>query len=237
VPQPSKAIREKLVTAIASPEGPDEIKSILGELLANLREVEKSIAQRIFTVLSLAILYEATVSSKVSQFTMLGFAISDTRYIVEIGPVVLAYLYRSIVLLIAERRVLEEFYDDGFKVTYPTLYAADMERIVRPSQSIKTFLILYSHLSGWLRSILSASAMLTGGVLIFSPPVYVVFSIYRCIILYGWDLIAILVVIASAVLTFQARVVFFALGSALGEEDGGTFPDSPTETVDTTVQP
>ncbi|MEA3041095.1 MAG: hypothetical protein QOC65_584 [Sphingomonadales bacterium] len=214
-----EALYDRIERAVAA-DVSGETRAVLGDILQNLRELQKLISARILSLFVVVLATELVFASRIESVSVFGFAVRDLSILQRLAPVLFAYFYFLLETLLCNRRILEAAYGIGFRQAYPTLSAAGVERLVTPPEPIKLYSVIRNHVSGakqrWIQSA-GISAVL---MLVLIPPAYLLWTIARCLMLFGpLDPLTVLSCVISLVLLGQAILLIPATVGAVGGPD------------------
>jgi len=216
-----KTIETQVSQCVNTADGAAEIKENLDEILDNLKSIEKSIQNKLFTLLALSILYELCITNLIESFSAFGFSVDNSSVIIRFGPVIISYIYFSTILLFTGRSLLETVYDTSFSQLFPKSYEIDLEMAVRPHQTLKFFLLISQNSDGFRKFLASLTAYTMAAFIAFAPPIYVGFSLYRCSSIYGIDnWISLSTIAACSILCLQALLTSAISNPVISEEKG-----------------
>jgi hypothetical protein len=213
-------MKEKIQAALDDGIGEEDCRVVLDGLLQNIRNAEEQSNKRLLGMLIAITAFQFVSKSQVDDFSILGFRITDLSSIERMLPVIISYMFFSFISFICSRRLMEEAYDSIFQKKYRSLYDQDLELLTRPSHTIKTYSLIIRRVKGSLYKVINAMGLSIGPALALLPPIYILYSIWTCLVKYGpLDILSIISSILSIMFIFQVTMLILGTHRAVNAED------------------
>lgn len=208
-------IRSDIEQFCNAEETKDQAGAIMSVLLDNIRDIDNHLSKRTFYAAVLIGGFEFIKRASVGQITVLGIQFTEFSMVEKILPVLIAYLYFSCWAHIANRRLLEELYNNFVRCIYPTLGKNDLDVYLRPPNFVKTYDIIARESKGISRILIDVSVLPVVLSLILSVPVFTAYAIHSLLSKYGSDdLLALASSGLSVFFIFQAFLLIVTVNNA-----------------------
>ncbi|MCZ2810231.1 hypothetical protein O2W15_02165 [Modestobacter sp. VKM Ac-2979] len=107
-------------------------EAFLSEAITNWRECEKSINKTTTVLVLTSAVAELVLRGAASELSIAGIKVTQLVVVYSALPVVIAYLYSSLMFLCAESSMNQTAFDAVMTVRQPTLWRANLERLLYP---------------------------------------------------------------------------------------------------------
>jgi hypothetical protein len=214
-----EALYDRIDRAVAA-DADGETAALLGDILQNLRDLQKLISARVFSLFVVALATELVFASRIESVSLFGFAIRDLSILQRLAPVLFAYFFFLLATLLSNRRMLEAAFEIGFRRVYPTLSASGLDRLVTPPEPLKLYSLVRAHVGGAKRGWVQSAGVSAALMLVFVPPAYLLWTAGRCMARFGpLDPLTALSCALSLLLLVQALLLMSATVEAVGGPD------------------
>jgi hypothetical protein len=165
--------------------------TIMSIIHGNIRETDDHLTRRTFYAAVLIAAFEFLKRASVGEVTIMGIQFTEFTVVEKVLPAIIAYLSLSCWMLIANRRLMEDIYDEFVQHLYPELWKSDLELYLRPPHFIKTYNLLMRESQGLIRRLLNASVLFPIVALWAIAPVFCGYALYSLYIKYSYDILSI----------------------------------------------
>lgn len=118
------------------------LKTFIPQLLDNIRDLENKIETRIALLVVLIFIAELIFPATVSEMSILGLKISDYSAVEKLAPAGLAFIFFTLVTLVAGKRILIEALGATIEKSHPKIYKSKFADHVTPSSLFKIYQML-----------------------------------------------------------------------------------------------
>lgn len=180
----------------------------LPAILENIKAMDQKIGRRLVGVAVLGLLFELLTRSSVGEISYSGIQVTDHSVIERLIPALISFLYFESWMLVASRRLLEDFHDKIVECSYQSLWKMDLELYLRPPHLIKGYILLSRESAGWRSSAVRWSIYPILITLAVSVPIFLIYTMVRLVLKYGYfDLLTIVSFVS--VIFFVGQMILF----------------------------
>jgi hypothetical protein len=127
------AFDEVVRRAFEDDNSPESANAFLGEALTSWRDCEKSINRTTALLVLACGAAELIIRGSTSELSLAGLKITELGVALYVLPVLVAYLYSSLMALAAESSMNEIAFQTVFLALHPKLADAHLERLLYPA--------------------------------------------------------------------------------------------------------